>query len=145
MLFEEGEGLDVVGVGELVDRLEGFEAVVRGEVGDVLGLGEGVAGDVEEFFGKEVFEVGEGGGIEPCARRVDDHSGRMLGEGGKDLPDIAGMESDVCNGVARAVGSGIGGGGAIELNRVDSSDFLSKGKRESSRSGIEVVKNIRGI
>lgn len=135
----------MVGVGELVDGLEGFEAVVGGEVGEVLGLSEGIAGDVEEFFGREVFEVGKGGGIESCARRVDDDGGWALGEGGKDLSDIARMEGYVCNVVACTVGSCIGGRGGVDLDRVDSSDFLGEGDREGSRAGIKVVKGVGGI
>src|SRR5262245_43068536 len=70
--YEEGDVFDVWSVGELVDGLEGDDGVAKS--GAVGRLGNGVAGDIDNFFGIELVEEGYGSRAKTDAGWIDNDS-----------------------------------------------------------------------
>ncbi len=145
-VLQESQNLDMGGVGELVDGLEGEHFVGRGECLKVGSMGLGVAGDVEEVFGSEGEEIFDGGGAEAWARWVDDSCcwGVIVFEGGEELGDIPFVDLHVSDIVGGAIGLGIEDSVGTKLDADDVFDVRSAGHAQASCTTVEIVEGVIG-
>lgn len=136
---------NVIGVGELVDGLEGLEAIADvDQFPNIGGLSEGVAGDVEEAFWEEPFEVVEGEGIEACAGWVDDDGVGVFVECGEDFAHITLMQSHVGEPVAFQVFGGVEDRFGAQVDGDDVAGLAGGRHPNCAGATVEIVNEGRG-
>lgn len=141
--LEKDDVLDVMGVGEHVDRLNGGDAVVGVHEGEVSCLGGRVATDIDDAVRGSAEDGCHNVGMHSSARRVGDDDIRTALSGNEvvreDIFHVAGVEFGVCDSVEGGVDAGIVNGFWNVFDADNAGCIAGDEVCDGAGAGIEVV------